>query len=101
MWLFVHFDLPTTTKQDKRAYTVFRQKLLKDGFSMMQYSTYVRHCASKENLQVHKKRVKRAIPKYGKVMLFEITDKQFGRIDFFEGKKAVDAPSTPQQLELF
>ena len=46
MWILVLFDLPTETKKDKKAYTDFRKNLQKDGFTMFQFSIYVRHCAS-------------------------------------------------------
>lgn len=52
MWILVFFDLPTETKKDKKAYTNFRQFLVKDGFTMFQFSIYVRHCASMENAEV-------------------------------------------------
>ena len=48
MWLFVFFDLPTHTKTERRHAAQFRKALEKDGFAMMQYSVYVRHCVSKE-----------------------------------------------------
>jgi CRISPR-associated protein Cas2 len=101
MWVFVYFDLPTQTKKDRKAYSVFRKNLLRDGFNMIQYSIYARHCASRENADVHKKRVKKWLPKKGEVVLFEITDKQFGMMEFFSGHEITDAPETPQQLELF
>ena len=78
MWLLVLFDLPTETKKDIREYTIFRKNLLRDGFTMFQFSIYVRHCASLENAEVHKKRVKSFLPRYGKVGIICITDKQFG-----------------------
>ena len=49
MWVLVLFDLPTDTKKDKKAYADFRKNLQKDGFTMFQFSIYVRHCASSEN----------------------------------------------------
>ena len=101
MWLLVLFDLPTETKRDIRAYTVFRKNLIKDGFTMFQFSIYIRHCASIENAEVHIKRVKSFLPEYGKVGIICITDKQFGHIELFFGKKPF-APNAPgQQLELF
>lgn len=101
MWLLVLFDLPTETKRDIRAYTVFRKNLIKDGFTMFQFSIYIRHCASIENAEVHIKRVKSFLPEYGKVGIICITDKQFGNIELFFGKKPF-APNAPgQQLELF
>ena len=58
MWILVFFDLPTETKKEKKAYVQFRQTLQRDGFTMFQFSIYVRHCASSENAAVHIKRVK-------------------------------------------
>jgi CRISPR-associated protein Cas2 len=101
MWLFVYFDLPTETKKMRKAYTRFRKSLLEDGFSMIQYSIYARHCASRENSEVHRKRVMRELPEFGEVILFEITDKQFGMMEFYRGQQTKDRPDTPQQLELF
>lgn len=58
MWVLVFFDLPTETKKDKKAHALFRKNLQKDGFTMFQFSMYIRHCASMENASVHVKRVK-------------------------------------------
>lgn len=101
LWLFVYFDLPTETKADRKAYSRFRKSLMHDGFGMIQYSIYARHCASRENADVHSKRVKSFLPEKGEVILFEITDRQFGMMQFFGGRKLREKPDTPQQLELF
>ena len=101
MWILVFFDLPTETKKDKRAYQLFRKQLQKDGFSMFQYSIYVRHCASMDNAEVHIKRVKTFVPEYGSVAVMCITDKQFANIQLFNGSKIEKMQSQPQQLELF
>lgn len=101
MWLMVLFDMPTETKKDIRAYTLFRKNLIRDGFTMFQFSIYIRHCASMENAEVHKKRVKSFLPEFGKVGIMCITDKQFGNIELFYGSKP-QLPNAPgQQLELF
>lgn len=101
MWILVFFDLPTETKKDKKTYADFRKNLQRDGFTMFQFSIYVRHCASKENMEVHAKRVRSFLPEYGKVGMLCITDKQFDNMELFYGKK-VQRPNAPgQQLELF
>ena len=64
-------------------------------------SIYVRHCASSENAEVHIKRVKSFLPEHGNVGIMCITDKQFGNIELFYGKKTVDVNTPGQQLELF
>ena len=101
MWLLVFFDLPTETKRDRKAASLFRKRLLQDGFSMFQFSIYIRHCASRENATVHIKRVKSFLPEHGHIAILNITDKQFGMIELFHGKKESDKPNTPLQLELF
>ena len=101
MWLLVCFALPTETKKDKRAYMLFRKQLQKDGFTMFQFSIYVRHCASMDNAEVHIKRVKNFMPEYGHVAVMCITDKQFQNIMVFHGSKAAKMKTQPIQLELF
>ncbi len=68
---------------------------------MFQFSIYVRHCASSENADVHIKRVKSFLPEFGQVGIICITDKQFGNIELFYGKKVQDVNTPGQQLELF
>lgn len=87
MWVLVLFDLPTETKKEKKAYSDFRKNLQRDGFTMFQFSIYVRHCASQENAEVHIKRVKSFLPEHGQIGIMCITDKQFGNIELFYGKK--------------
>ncbi|MGH9455773.1 MAG: CRISPR-associated endonuclease Cas2, partial [Terriglobia bacterium] len=38
MWLFAMFDLPVDEKELRREYTQFRKGLLREGFTMLQYS---------------------------------------------------------------
>ena len=68
---------------------------------MLQYSVYVRHCASEENADVHCKRVKGFLPPDGEVRVLRITDKQFGRMETYLGKMRKPAEKRPRQLEFF
>ncbi|MDD2723135.1 MAG: CRISPR-associated endonuclease Cas2 [Methylovulum sp.] len=101
MWIIVMFDLPTDTPQARKQYTKFRGFLLDDGFTMMQYSVYMRHSSSDENAKVHIKRVKAKLPPDGEVRIIKITDKQFGKIEVFYGKRRKPIEKTPGQLSLF
>ena len=92
MWILVFFDLPTETKKDKKAYIDFRKSLQRDGFTMFQFSIYV---------EVHIKRVRNFLPKFGKVGILCITDKQFANIQLFFGEKPQKPNAPGQQLELF
>lgn len=101
MWVLVMFDLPTETKSDRKRYALFRKKILADGFQMFQFSMYIRHCASKENAEVHQHRVKKMLPPKGHVGIMIITDKQFGMMEIFHGKEPASPIPTAQQLEFF
>lgn len=101
MWVLVLFDLPTETKKDRKVAAKFRKCLVEYGFTMFQFSIYLRHCPSYENAQFQIKRVKRALPEYGKIGILYITDKQFASMELFIGKKETTLPPIGQQLELF
>ncbi|MBS1765403.1 MAG: CRISPR-associated endonuclease Cas2 [Bacteroidetes bacterium] len=101
MWTIVMYDLPTETKKQRKLAAQFRKDLLRDGFQMFQFSMYVRHSSSSENAEVHLNRVKRSLPPEGKVGILQITDKQFGQMVIFYGKKEQPREGVPQQLELF
>ncbi len=101
MWTLVMYDLPTETKKHRGIAARFRKNIMKDGFSMFQFSMYVRHSASSENADVHKRRVKSLLPEEGKVGILQITDKQFGQMEIFYGAKQQVKQNVPQQLELF
>ena len=101
MWILVFFDLPTNSKTERKKASQFRNHLLKDGFSMLQFSVYIRHCASLQNTTVHVKHVKQVVPSKGKISILLITDKQYGDIVTYHGSKIKDNPDIPRQLELF
>ncbi|NCC99871.1 MAG: CRISPR-associated endonuclease Cas2 [Bacteroidia bacterium] len=101
MWVLVLFDLPTETKKQRKIYSDFRKKLLLDGFTMFQFSIYLRHCPSAENADVHIKRVKSILPELGQVGILRITDKQFGDMELYIGTKPKSLNPPTQQLELF
>lgn len=101
MWILVFFDLPTETAGERKAAARFRKDLLADGFTMFQFSIYLRHCSSKENMEVHEKRVIAMLPEKGHVGLLAVTDAQFERIKLWFNAKEKDKGPVPQQLELF
>ncbi len=101
MWVLVLFDLPVKTRAQRKAATEFRKHLLQDGFEMMQYSVYMRPCASEENAAAHRGRVQAWLPPLGSVRILIVTDKQYGRMRCFDGKSPRPPESQPQQLEFF
>lgn len=101
MWLIVLFDLPVRTKAQRKAATKFRKHLLEDGFQMMQYSVYLRACPSEENASAHVGRVQSGLPPLGSVRIMQVTDRQFGHMLCFDGKRTTRPEEMPAQLEFF
>ena len=101
MWVMVFFDLPTETKKERKNAAKFRKQIMEDGFTMFQFSIYLRHCPSKENADAHIRRVKSILPESGDVGILCVTDKQFGAMELFHGQREEVKRLGLQQLELF
>ncbi len=101
MWVFIFFDLPTETASERKIAAKFRKEIMADGFAMFQFSIYLRHCPSRENAEVHIKRVKKFLPDKGLIGILNITDKQFSDMELFQGKKMSEKQEPTQQLQMF
>ena len=101
MWLFVMFDLPVGTKQERKEAASFRKNLLKRGFEMSQFSVYLKYCASIEKADSASNQVTKILPRGGKVDIITITDKQFSNMKRYYAKNKVKNDSQPRQLHLF
>jgi len=101
MWLFAMFDLPVDTKAARRHYVKFRNYLLSEGFSMLQYSVYARYCASEERTKAFRRRIQLELPPEGEVRLLSVTDRQFGKMETYYGKKREPTEKKPEQILLF
>ena len=78
MRLIVLFDLPTGNKEERKSYTEFRNFLLNDGYTMLQFSVYSRVAAlSRDTAETHLRRLKNNLPAVGKVTALLITEAQF------------------------
>jgi CRISPR-associated protein Cas2 len=99
--MFALFDLPVVTKEARKEYARFRKLLLDEGFDMLQYSVYARFYRSEESSETDRRRLKAALPPAGEVRLLTVTDKQFGRMEVFYGKKRKEPEESPRQLVLF
>ena len=101
MWLFAMFDLPVDEPVLRKEYAQFRKSLLKEGFTMLQYSVYVHYVASEEAEQVYRGKVQASLPSHGQVRVISLTDRQFEKMEVFVGKKRERAEDPPHQLMLF
>lgn len=101
MWLLVMFDLPVETKQNRRDYRRFVDKLEDDGYHRVQFSIYVRPCATDENTVVHQNRLMDWLPPEGEVRILRLTDKQWGRMAIFRERVRADNERAPEQFLFF
>lgn len=95
------FDLPVVESAERKAATQFRNALLDLGFTMSQYSVYMRFCSSLAQVETYCKRVEGALPYGGNVNIIQFTDKQYERIISFQGRAKQQDKKTPDQFDLF
>jgi len=80
-WLFVMFDLPTDTAEERRLATKFRNDLLDEGFLMFQYSIYIRSAVTLDKKESYISYLKKINPNTGSIKCLFITDTQWGQIE--------------------
>ncbi len=85
MRLLLFFDLPMTTKAEKKAYVQFRRFLLNDGYDMIQWSVYARLLNGSDAQEKHLKRLVDNLPPAGSVRCMTVTEKQFAGIRLLVG----------------
>jgi CRISPR-associated protein Cas2 len=102
MRLMVFFDLPTVSRADKRAYTVFRRFLLQDGYDMLQWSVYARIVNGEDDARKHQQRLVVNLPKKGSVRCMRVSEKQYAAMEILVGTLTVQEEKVAlQQLLLF
>ena len=101
MWVLALFDLPTETRSQRTEYRRFRERLLSNGFVMLQYSVYARPCPTHEDAEKHALRVESQLPPEGQVRVLSLTSQQFARMKCFFGERTVFPEKEPDQLSIF
>lgn len=103
MRLVVFFDLPVTTREKKRAYTLFRRFLIQDGYDMLQWSVYSRLVNGSDDAEKHLQRLENNLPKEGSVRCLQVSEKQFAGMKLLVGTQSFQEKevSMPYQMLLF
>lgn len=101
VWLFAMFDLPVDSKEARKRYARFRKSLLRQGFCMLQFSVYARHCATEESSEVIRQGVRSVLPPDGQVRLLGVTERQFGKMEVYYGKTRRRTEEPAPQFMLF
>ena len=101
MWILVLFDLPVIEKKERKDAAKFRNFLLDNGFSMVQFSIYTKVLSGIDACQRYYRLIESNLPKSGKVDILTITDKQYGNIKSYIGRSKNREKKHPEQLLLF
>lgn len=100
MWLVVLFDLPVVEPEDRKAATGFRNFLLDRGYTMAQFSVYMRLVSGKEAAETAVAEIERHLPGKGTVQVLTITDKQYENLRTFRSRTREEMKN-PDQFLLF
>lgn len=87
MRLIVFFDLPVTTKEERRVATRFRNDLINDGYYMIQFSVYGRLCGGMDSVNDAFNRLKAIAPTTGSIRCMTVTEDQYARMKIIVGEK--------------
>ena len=101
MWLVVIFDLPVGGKVERRRATGFRNMLIDEGFTMKQFSVYLRACPNRPAADALAHRIGKRTPPEGDVSILFFTDKQYGLTRNFSGRALKETEKKPSQFTLF
>lgn len=102
MRIIVFFDLPVVIPRERREYTRFRKFLLKDGYTMLQYSVYARICNGEDNVRKHMDRLKRNIPPVnGAIRAMKITERQFENMEILLGTTKSEEELSSEKVDFF
>ncbi|MES2614209.1 MAG: CRISPR-associated endonuclease Cas2 [Bdellovibrionota bacterium] len=101
MWLFIFFDLPTLSAEQRKFHTKFRKNLQKMGFMRAQLSVYINHFSSEEATLSIRKKIKNLLPAEGQVRILLVTDRQFGKMEILDAKILLENETPLPQVLLF
>src|SRR5690625_308609 len=98
MRIIVFFDLPVVLPKERREYTRFRKFLLKDGYTMLQFSVYSRICNGQDGVAKHMRRLQENLPPVnGAIRAIKITERQFENMAILLGARTPEEELGPNK----
>ena len=101
VWVLVMFDMPVQTKTQRKYATKYRNMLLDQGFTMVQFSIYAKYLINATGLRSMLPLLKLQIPDEGEVRIFKLTDEQWAGAYRFFGPREIGQEPEPPLLTLF
>lgn len=96
--MLVFFDLPVTTKTERKEASKFRDFLHDNGFAMAQYSVYQRCFSGRDAMTKYYSLIHNHLPKQGNVSILAVTDRQFCDIVSYHSRKKTEKKQDEQLL---
>ena len=90
MRILLLFDLPTIESYEKKEYTQFRKHLLKNGYTMIQFSVYVKCINTQLKVDKELKKLYQFVPTNGNIRMLTVTEKQYQNMVMILGKKKIN-----------
>ena len=87
MRIMVFFDLPVTSKKDRKNYAKFRKYVINDGYDMLHFSVYSRITQNHDDARKHISRLCANLPPKGSVRVMQVTERQYNSMIIMVGEK--------------
>lgn len=102
MRIIVFFDLPVVLPSERKAYSRFRKFLLKDGYTMLQFSVYSRICNGEDSVRKHMGRLKANLPPVnGAIRAMKVTERQFENMEILLGSTTPEEELGSNKVDFF
>lgn len=98
MRVFVFFDLPVLTDNNRKEYRQFRKFLIKSGFLMLQESVYCKLAVNSTAADAIVNQVRKNKPSDGLVQTLKITEKQYIKMEYIVGDSKSVILDTDERL---
>ncbi|MGO1356549.1 CRISPR-associated endonuclease Cas2 [Alkalibacterium gilvum] len=89
MRLMLFFDLPMNTRSERRTYARFRKYLIKNGFTMVQFSVYSKIFPNRSSLDTYMMTLRQNLPKHGSIRAMAVTEKQYNKMYLLVGDQTL------------
>lgn len=86
MRIIVFFDLPIETAKQQKDYRVFRKKLLKEGYVMLQKSVYSKLAINENAVNAAVGKLEKIRPPEGLVQVLRVTERQYATMTCITGE---------------
>lgn len=88
MRVMVFFDLPVETAAQRKEYRLFRKRLIKEGYLMLQQSVYAKLVVNEASASAEVLRLRKYRPPAGLIQALKLSEKQFTTMDYIAGNRS-------------